>query len=95
MPLDPSIGKAGIHAEFWFVSLLPCGDVGSLFLFFFFIGGAFLFLVILLLPLIFRRKQEHTAPLMEIIMDCEVSAVCSVFHTAQGCVQVCGWKTAS
>lgn len=41
MPSDPSIGKAGIHAELWFVSLLPCGDDGSLFLFFFFIGGAF------------------------------------------------------
>lgn len=47
LPSDPSVGKAGVHAELWCVSLLPCGDDGSLFLFFFFIGSAFFFYVLL------------------------------------------------
>lgn len=33
LPSDPSVGKAGVHAELWCVSLLPCGDDGSLFSF--------------------------------------------------------------
>lgn len=43
LPSDPSIGKAGVHAELWFVPLLPCGDDGSPFLPFVFTGGAFFF----------------------------------------------------
>lgn len=31
LPSDPSVGRAGIHAELWFVPLLPCGDDSSLF----------------------------------------------------------------
>lgn len=35
LPSDPSVGKAGTHAELWFVPLLPCGGDGSPFFFLF------------------------------------------------------------
>lgn len=66
LPSDPGAGKAGIHAELWFVPLLPCGDDGSLFLSFFFIDGAFFVTCHSLSPCF----QEHSAAWIEISVNC-------------------------
>lgn len=68
LPSDPSVGRAGIHAELWFVPLLPCGDDASLFFPFFLL--IFFLLLVILLPLVFKRRQEHSAAWTEISVDC-------------------------
>lgn len=81
LPSDPGAGKAGIHAELWFVPLLPCGDDGSLLLSFLFIDGAFFVTCHSLSPCF----QEHSAAWIEISVIARSQQHILYFMQWRGC----------